>query len=152
MTLEQIYYVSQIAAGIVLIASILFLAAQVRQNSRMIERAMTEEHNLAWRWTYQQVAQSREFAAFHKQIGDNYDKLDEIDKYRAEWLGQMNLRGMLHSMQARADGLIADPEWRFLKARMKRFGRRKNMELAWEREKDSYSQQVQALWDECRNG
>ena len=79
MTLEQTYYISQIAAGIVLIASILFLAVQIRQNSRMIERVMTEDHNLAWRWTYQQVALSREFAAFHKQIGDDYDQLDEID-------------------------------------------------------------------------
>ena len=94
MTLEQTYYISQIAAAVLLIASILFLAAQVRQNSRMIERIMTEDHNLSWRWTYQQVAQSREFAAFHRQIGDDYDKLDEVDKYRAEWLAQMNLRGI----------------------------------------------------------
>lgn len=150
MTLGQVYYVSQIAAGIVLIASILFLAAQIRQNSRMIERIMTEDHNLGWRWTYQQVAQSREFAAFHMQIGNDYGKLDEIDKYRADWLAQMNLRGFLHSLQARADGLISEAEWRFIKGRLKRAGRRKNMELAWEREKDNYSQEVQALWEECR--
>jgi len=152
MTLEQVYYVSQIAAGIVLIASILFLAAQVRQNSRMIERIMTEEHNLSWRWTYQQVAQSKEFAAFHKQIGDGYDKLDETDKYRAEYLAQSNLRGMLHSVQARADGLISDAEWRFLKARIRQASRRRNMELAWEKAKDGYSPEIQALWEECRNG
>ena len=71
MTLEQAYYVSQIAAAILLIASILFLAAQVRQNSRLIERTMAEDHNQVWRWTNQQVALSKEFAAFHRQIGND---------------------------------------------------------------------------------
>jgi hypothetical protein len=84
MTLEQGYFVTQIIGGIVLILSIMFLALQVRQNSKMIERSMTDDHRTSWHWTYDEVARSREFAQFHMNIGANWDNLDEIDRYRAE--------------------------------------------------------------------
>ena len=44
MTREQGYFISQIAAAIILVLSILFLALQVRQNTKVLQRVMTEDY------------------------------------------------------------------------------------------------------------
>ena len=148
MTLEQAYLISQIITAVVVIASILFLALQVRQNSRVLERTMTEDWRAAQSALVERIVNSREFAELHMKIGNNFDGLDDIDQYRARWLGQQNLRAFLHSVQAKLDGYISEFEWQEVCERVKFASTRKNFLLEWSRMKNTYPKKVQDTFEE----
>jgi hypothetical protein len=149
MALEQAYFISQITAAIFLIGSILFLAAQVRQNSTILQRMMLEDHRLGQNTLFEDIYRTREFAEFHMKINE-YDSLDDVDKYRANYLAQKNIRSVLAAVQSRLDGYVSDDEWIDVKTRIKRIGRsrRRNLQIVWEQIKDNYPKRVQDIWEE----
>ena len=148
MTLEQGYFITQIIAGIILIASILFLALQVKQNAKMLERIMNEDHRNAENFLFDQISTDRDFASFHLKIATEYDALDSIDKYRAEFLALKNLLAILRSIRARDSNFISDEEWQDVLARIRYFGKRKNVEVVWQRIKQNYPAHVRKVWEE----
>jgi len=151
MTLEQVYFVTQIVAAIVLIASIFFLALQVRQNSKLLARSMNEDNWNSQNALWDQIAFNREFAELHMKIGNDYDSLDDVDKYRAYFQSQKTITNMLHSVEARADGDLPDRQWRELQARI-RFGmKRKNAQNVWKNIRNNYPKRVQDLFEEAAN-
>ncbi|MGE0337328.1 MAG: hypothetical protein AB7Q76_18710 [Gammaproteobacteria bacterium] len=48
MNLESLYYVSQIIAAVAVIASVLFLARQVRENTTTVRATANREASLGW--------------------------------------------------------------------------------------------------------
>ncbi len=151
MTLEQVYYISQITAAVVLIASIIFLALQVRQNSNVIQRSMMEDHRMAQSTVAQNVFEDREFAEFHMRSREEYDELDEVDKYRAEFLAVWRLRRILRVIQARLDGLVSDVDWGEIERGVRVGGKRMHIQVVWERIRNDYPRPVQDLYDELAN-
>jgi hypothetical protein len=151
MTLEQVYFISQITAAAVLIASIIFLALQVRQNTKVIERSMMEDHRSAQDTVAQKVYEDREFAQFHMRSRDAYEELDELDRYRAEFLAIWRLRRILRVIQSRLDGLVSDVDWREIESGVRVGGKRTNNRVVWERMRNDYPRPVQDLYDEIAN-
>ena len=151
MTLEQVYFISQITAAVVLIASIIFLALQVRQNSNVIQRSMMEDHRTAQNTVALKVFEDREFAEFHMRSRDDYDELDEVDKYRAEFLAVWRLRRILRVIQARLDGLVSDVDWAEIESGVSVGGRRTHIRVIWERIRNDYPRPAQDLYDELAN-
>ncbi len=151
MTLEQVYFISQITAAVVLIASIIFLALQVRQNSKVIQRSMMEDHRTAQNTVAQKVFEDRDFAEFHMRSREAYDELDEVDKYRAEFLAVWRLRRILRVIQARLDGLVSDVDWGEVESGVGVGSKRTNMQVIWERIRNDYPRPVQDLYDELAN-
>lgn len=151
MTLEEAYFVSQIVAGIVLVASILFLALQVRQNSRLLARSMSEDNRNSQNSLWDQISYNREFAELHMKIGSDYDSLDDMDKYRAQFQSQKTIVNMLHSVDARMAGYLSDFEWHELQARIKFGMKRKNAQIVWKQIRNNYPTRVQDLFAEAAN-
>ena len=146
--LEQAYFVSQITAAIFVVASILFLALSVRQNSKLLQRAMMEDQRSASNALFERIAIDKEFAEFHMKAGTDFDNLDKVEQYRARFLAQLNTRAAIHAIQARKDGFVSDLEWRELQERLKFGGRRKNMIEAWHLMKDTYPKPIQTTLEE----
>lgn len=146
--LEQLYFVSQITAAIFVVASILFLALSVRQNSRLLQRTMMEDQRSANNALFERIATDQEFAEFHMRIGTDFDSLNAVEEYRARFLSQLNLRASMHAIQARQDGYVSDLEWRELQERLKFAGRRKNMVPVWQQIKDTYPKEIQTILEE----
>jgi len=149
MMLEQAYFISQITAAIFLVGSILFLALQVRQNSKILQRMMLEDHRLGQNSLFEDIYRTREFAEFHMKVND-YDSLDDVDKYRADYLAQKNIRSVLTAVQARLDGYVSDDEWIDVTTRIRRIGRsrRRNLQIAWDQIKDNYPMKVRDIWEQ----
>lgn len=143
MTLEQGYFITQIIAGIVVVGSILFLAVQVRQNNLLLERTMIEDFHKLENELFDKISDSREFAEFHIKAGQNYDELDEIDKYRSEHLARKNLRMIMRSVNARLHGRINDEDWKEIELRLRNIANRKNMRAVWSRIKGGHPVAVQ---------
>ena len=151
MTLEQVYYLSQIVAAVVLVASIIFLALQVRQNSKVIERSMMEDHRTAQNVVAQKVFEDREFADFHMRLRDEYEELDDVDKYRADFLARWRLRRTLRLVQSRLDGLVSDVDWEEFRRGGRESSNREGIRVTYERIKKNYPKAVQELYEEIRN-
>lgn len=149
MTLEQLYFVSQITAATAVVASIVFLALQVRQNSRLQERMMMEEFRINSSAIMDEIVRDRDFAALHMRIASDYDSLDVIDKYRAEFMAQKGLVGQLHMVLARQAGFVPDVEWNEFLSRMRFTAKRKNFQIVWEKIKGHYPPSVHRVWEDC---
>jgi hypothetical protein len=146
--LEQAYFISQITAAVFVVASILFLAVSVRQNSRLLQRTMSEDQRLANNALFERIATDRDFAEFHMKIGVDLDSLDDIDRYRARFLAQLNTRAVLHTIQAKKDGFVSDIEWRELCERVRVAGRRKIITVVWPQMKETYPKPLQNKFEE----
>jgi hypothetical protein len=86
MSLEQVSYLAQIAGSVGLIVSLLFVASQIKQNTRALER---NEHNSTMaQWTVirQAIAKDRDMADLMTAGLSGDRKLDAADELR---LGQM---------------------------------------------------------------
>ena len=149
MTLEQGYFISQIFAALVLVASILFLALQVRQNSKLLEKLMLEDFRSGSDAMFDEIYRNKEFAEFHRKCGDAYGSLDETDKYRADTMAIRMQGSLLRTIRARLDGYVSDDEWMEVKAKMKIVNKRQNVRAMWEQIKDRYPKRIQDIWEEA---
>ena len=84
MTLEAVFYVSQIVAGIAVTLSLIFVGLQVRQNTAALYR---DEHNSTMaQWTVIRMAmvQNREVAELMTAGLHGKSELDDADQLRLE--------------------------------------------------------------------
>ena len=125
MRLEQWRLVSPIVAAVVLVASILFLALQLRQNNVILQRAAMEDFHNMQNNVADAVIHSRDFAKFHLDSGKQYEALDNIDKYRAFELARKNLRLTARAVNEKFHGHVNDDDRKGANARVAIFIRRK---------------------------
>ena len=96
MSFDQISYLAQIVASIGVIASLIFVGLQIKQNTRALQRA---EHNSTMeQWTVirQAIVQNRDVAELMTAgIGGERD-LDAADQLRLEQMLQENAWAAFH--------------------------------------------------------
>jgi hypothetical protein len=88
MSLEQLSYLAQIAGSVGVIVSLLFVASQIKQNTRALER---NEHNSTMaQWTVirQAIARDRDMAELMTGGLSGERKLDAADQLRLEQMLQ----------------------------------------------------------------
>jgi len=138
MTLEQFAYLAQIVAAVAVIASLIYVARELRQNTNAmrINNADTfVDFNLRLNTPF---AMDREFAELWVKGGSDFDSLDQVDQQRlliwefqaiAAWSRYFNLR---------QQGLIAEAQWRELVGTFALFGERQSVRASWRAFKDIY--------------
>ena len=88
MSLEQAFFLSQIIASIAVVASLIFVGHQVKENTLAIQR---NEHNSTMeQWTVirQAIAKNREIAELMSVGLSGERKLDSVDELRLEQMLQ----------------------------------------------------------------
>ena len=131
MTLEQWAYVGQIIAAIAVVASLIYVARQLKQNTNAM--IVSNADNFV-KFNFQlntPFALDREFAELWVRAGKNFGDLDEVDRQRliiwefqaiAAWSNFFNLR---------QKGLISDAQWSELESTFEVFGQRESVREAW---------------------
>ena len=147
MTLEQGYFITQIAGGIVLILSIIFLALQVRQNSRMLERVMNEDYRGHSHILFDQIAFNPEFADFYKKAITDYESLDDLQKFRAMFVARRGVRSIMQSVAAYLQGFVTADQFKITQESITQASKATNVKKEWERTKHLYSPEAQKIWD-----
>ena len=147
MTLEQTYFITQIAVGIGFIISIGFLAVQMRQNSYLLRQSMADQRRQRTGWLFETLCTDNDFRAFHRRIDTDWESFNEDEKYRGFALGMRSLRTMLDELVAYYDGQITEDEWLNLQWNFKLVANRPNFASAYELCKDGYPKNVQEYWE-----
>jgi hypothetical protein len=96
MSFEQISYLAQIAASVAVVASLIFVALQIKQNTRALQR---NEHNSTMeQWTVirQAIAQNREIAELMTAGLHGERAMDAADQLRLEQMLQENAWAAFH--------------------------------------------------------
>ena len=86
MSLEEIYYGSQIVAAFAILFSLIYLAAQTRHNTDALRVASFRSAKLEFNSLNAVVAQSEELARIYEKASLSYDGLTAIEKSRICWL------------------------------------------------------------------
>ena len=147
MTLEQTYYVTQILVGIGFIVSIVFLAAQMRQNSYILRKQMADQRTQRTNWMAESIVTDSDFRNFERRINKDYDTFNADEKFRADMLGVRVVQSILNELGAYFDGQISDDEWLNLQWNMRHAPKRPHIQAAYLWAKDGYSKQVQEYWE-----
>ena len=87
MTLEQVYYITQILVGAGFIISIVFLAVQMRQNSYLLRKQMSDQRTQRTNWMAETISTNADFRDFERRINTEYDTFNTDEKFRANIMG-----------------------------------------------------------------
>ena len=96
MSFEQISYLAQIVASVAVVASLIFVALQIKQNTAALQR---NEHNSTMeQWTVirMAIAQHRDIAELMTAGLEGEKKLDAADQLRLEQMLQENAWAAFH--------------------------------------------------------
>src|SRR5437868_13046484 len=96
MSFEQISYLAQIVASVAVVASLIFIAVQIKQNTAALQR---NEHNSTMaQWTVirMAIAKHRDIAELMTAGLDGESQLDAADQLRLEQMLQENAWTAFH--------------------------------------------------------
>ena len=147
MFLQEIYFIAEIAVGVSVIISIVFVAIELRQNTYIVRKSMADQRRARLNWFHETLCTDNDFRQFHRRIDTDWDNMDEDERYRAWALGMRALRTMLDELVAYFDGHIADAEFKNLKWNLEFAAKRPNMQIAYKFMKRGYPDKVQAFWE-----
>ena len=148
MNLEEIYFLTQIAVGIAVIVSIIFVGLELRQNSFLMRKSMGDTRKERVNWLFEQLTIDEEFRAFFQRITTDYKNFTHDEKFRATCLGARSLRGMLDELVDYFEGRITKEEWIALEWELTHIAKRPNTEPAYQQFlKHNYPENVQQYWE-----
>jgi len=138
MTLEQYAAIAEIIGVILVIASLVYVAQQLRQNTEMARIAGSEQ------WVQRDfdltgpILENRELAEVWAKGDRQFDTLDEPDKWRMLFFERRAIVWWHHVYQLRQQGLYREADWQGLKGIIRTVGRRQSVRESWSVFKDSF--------------
>ena len=104
MTLQEAYFVAEIVVSIAIIASIAFVALELKQNSYLLRKSMADQRVQRINWMVETICTDADFRDFERRIDTEYTTFDEDQRFRANMLGVRVLRSILDELLAYFDG------------------------------------------------
>ena len=147
MTLQEAYFVTEIVVSIAIIASIAFVALELKQNSYLLRKSMADQRAQRINWMVETISTDANFRNFERRIDTEYTTFDEDEKFRANMVGVRTLQSILNELVAYFDGQISEDEWLNLQWNMELAAKRPNHKAAYLWLKDGYSKKVQEYWE-----
>jgi len=133
LTLEALGNIGDFVGGLAVIATLVYLALQVRQNSQLLRRAAQESASSAAHFTHGLAAQSPENAAvFHKGLID-LDALSPEEKTHFFLLIMNVFMHMDYAYQSHKIGGLSAEQWESQWIGMKWYLSRPGVQMWWER-------------------
>ena len=111
MTLQEAYFVTEIVVGIAIIASIAFVALELKQNSFLLRKSMADQRTQKSNWLFETLCTNNDFRNVHRRVETDYENFTEDEKYLARCAGMRSVKSMLDELVAYFDGHISDDEW-----------------------------------------
>jgi len=148
MTLEQVAYFGEIIAALSVIASLVYVARRVGQNTAMMRvnaasDRLQREYDIA-----SPMIESREIAEIWIKAASDFDSLDDVDQERMMVYERRAIALWHHIFVLRQQGLYADAEWHEAIWMIQNFGRRQANREAWRIVKDAFEKPFQEFVDD----
>ena len=143
MLLEQLAYVSQIIGVIGVIASLVYVARQLRLNTEQVRIDAATNYSLWVDQIFSRTATDREFAQVWQKGGSDFASLDEVDKARIlnHEIGALFMQS--HFFALLQSHALPEHIWHRQLWTLKQISRRQSVREAWKIYKDSFEKSFQ---------
>ena len=148
MTLEQVASLAEIFGLILVIASLIYLARQIRQTTAMMRVSASNERLQRDTDIVNSLVESREVAEYWMKGATEFDSLDEVDKQRLIFFERRAILHWHNMFGLQGQKLVPDADWYELKWIIQNIGRRQSVRTSWEIFKDSYERPFQDFIEE----
>ena len=111
MSIEKLYFISQIIVAVGFVISLIFVGFQVRQNTALLRQSMAAERLRANDFLLECLMTDSDFRHFHYRAATELEKFNEDDKYRNQLVNVRTPRTALAELNAYFEGNIAEPEY-----------------------------------------
>ncbi len=106
MSFEQISYLAQIVASVAVVASLIFVALQIKQNTRALQRAEHNSTMAQWTVIRMAIAKNRDIAELMTAGLNRGSPLDAADQLRLEQMLQENAWASFHIWERTQRGIF----------------------------------------------
>ena len=80
MSLQEIYYIAEMAVGVAVIISIVFVAIELRQNTYVTRKAMADQRRQRENWFLETLCTDSDFRKFNTSININWDEMEQDER------------------------------------------------------------------------
>lgn len=134
--------------AVVIVATLIYLAMQVRQNTIAMRTRAEQEYAQHILDFYHPIALDRQTAEWWAKGAEDFSALDSIDQQRLMLWEISGFRLWFFLYLARQRGLVTDEFWENLQSSIRRFGKRASVRVAWRDVKQSYDAEFRQWMDE----
>jgi hypothetical protein len=138
MSLEQMANLADVFGVALVIASLIYVGKQVRQNTDVIRFNAAAYYAGLQERLCGEVANNRELAECWQKGATSFDSLDEVDKQRLILFEWRAITGWNQLFQLRQDNLLPDSQWNELIWAIQNFGKRQSARESWRIAKDAF--------------
>jgi hypothetical protein len=147
MTLEQLAFVGQIIAAIAVVASLLYVARQLGQNTAMMRanasnQRVQRDADLGFR-----MSDSQEFTELWLAGGRDLQSLDEAGRTRLIFFSRIAIVHWHNMFRLREQDLLPDADWNEMVWLIHFVGTREDTRASWVMFRDSFDQPFQEFLD-----
>ena len=152
MNLEQVYFITQILASFAVVASLLYLARQVHQNTRIMQINAAAERVQRDHEIVDPIIRSREIAELHHKGNQDFAGMDAVDQTRSmlfDHRAQLHWQNMFEMYQ---EGLLKEENWREVEWVIRYVMRRQSSRHTWQMFRPSFDPAFCTFMDEVIAG
>ena len=131
MTMEQYAYLGEIIAAVAVIASLVYVAKQLGQNTAIMRVTASSERLERDYDIVAPLIENRELAEIWMKGGQEFDALDDVDKQRLLFFERRAIMLWNHTYQLRKQHLLPDAIWQENLWIIQNIGRREAVREAW---------------------
>ncbi len=143
MSLEQFNYIAEIIASIAVIASLLYVSAQIKQNTRSTRLETIRDIGSGFNSFYDLLASDRELTGIWHRGSFNYQSLEETEKLRFTFAVVRALRLEQEQFLQWREGALDDDYWQALSAQYTDGMQMPGWQEVWSRRKHHYTKDFQ---------
>jgi hypothetical protein len=147
MTLEQLAFVGQIIAAVAVVASLLYVARQLGQNTAMMRanasgQRVQRDADLSFR-----MSDNQEFTELWLAGGRDLESLDEAGRTRLVFFSRIAIVHWHNMFQLREQNLLPDADWNEMIWVIRFVGAREDTRAAWTMFRDAFDKAFQDFLD-----
>lgn len=143
MALEHIASLAEIFGLVLVIASLIYVARQIRQTTDMMRVGASNERIQRDTDIVNSLVHSREVAEYWMKGATQFDSLDEVDKQRLIFFERRAILHWHNMFGLHEQNLVPEADWHELKWIIRNIGRRQSVRASWRIFKDSYEKPFQ---------
>ena len=147
MTLEQLANLSDVIGVLLIVASLVYVARQLRQNTEMMRAAASSGRVERDYQIVSPIIDNREIAEMWEKGEKDFDSLDKVDQARMLFFERRAIGLWHHDFQLRKRNLLRDADWHEHTWIIQNIGRRQTVRAAWQAFRGAYEPAFQEFMD-----
>jgi hypothetical protein len=136
--------------GIAVVVSLLYLASQIRQNSRLLRTSTGSTSSSAANDNLTLIVQDPEVAKMYMDGTSDRSSLAEVDQFRFDALMMMQINGLQQEYQFAVDGVVGPALWEMRKRVMRGFLQQPGVKEWWTGMRHNFSEDFGEFLDGLR--